>query len=86
MFFDQLLLIMLILVELIIGKSLLIPGQKIKSKLVSLLLRILILIVHSVTMFSALLIMVLILFDSGLGQLRHNSNASGPSYGKRFKK
>jgi len=22
----------------------------------------------------------------GLGQLRHNSNASGPSYGKRFKK
>lgn len=22
----------------------------------------------------------------GLGQLRHNSNASGPQYGKRFKK
>jgi hypothetical protein len=27
------------------------------------------------------------LFDNlGLGQLRHNSNASGSSYGKRFKK
>ncbi len=30
--------------------------------------------------------MVTLLFISGLGQLRHNSNASGPSYGKRFKK
>lgn len=33
-----------------------------------------------------LLIMVHYWINSGLGQLRHNSNASGPSYGKRFKK
>jgi hypothetical protein len=26
------------------------------------------------------------LFNLGLGQLRHHSNASGPQYGKRFKK
>ena len=26
------------------------------------------------------------MFYLGLGQLRHNSNASGPSYGKKFKK
>lgn len=32
------------------------------------------------------LIMVTLSLILGLGQLRHNSNASGPSYGKRFKK
>lgn len=32
------------------------------------------------------LTMVTLYFILGLGQLRHNSNASGPSYGKRFKK
>jgi len=31
-------------------------------------------------------IMVIFILLLGLGQLRHNSNASGPSYGKRFKK
>mgnify|MGYP003692074143 CR=1 FL=1 len=30
--------------------------------------------------------MVTLFIILGLGQLRHNSNASGPSFGKRFKK
>lgn len=32
------------------------------------------------------LFMVIIIIIKGLGQLRHHSNASGPQYGKRFKK
>lgn len=30
--------------------------------------------------------MVIFISFLGLGQLRHHSNASGPQYGKRFKK
>jgi len=42
--------------------------------------------VLSVTMLLDSLIMVTLKINAGLGQLRHNSNASGQTYGKRFKK
>lgn len=79
-------LILGLVVELIIGKLLQIPKLKIKSKLELLLPKLLILIVlfviiplvgHTMVFYSLIL---------GLGQLRHGSNATGPSYGKRFKK
>ena len=72
--------------ELIIGKLLLILKLRINLKLALVLQGNLILTPLFVTIHLDLLIMVFISFIIGLGQLRHSSNASGPAYGKRFKK
>ena len=71
---------------LIIGKLLLIAKLRISLRLGSVLHGSLILILLFVIILLALPIMVFFLFIIGLGQLRHSSNASGPAYGKRFKK
>lgn len=75
-----------LLKELIIGKLLPILKLRINLKLELVHHENLILIQHFVIILLDSLIMVFIIFIIGLGQLRHSSNASGPAYGKRFKK
>lgn len=86
MFLELLWPIMGLVVVCTIGKLLLILELKIKSKLVSLHQKHLILIAHSATIHLVGLTTVHINSNLGLGQLRHGSNATGPAYGKRFKK
>lgn len=73
-------------VEYTIGKLLQIIELKINLKLGYLLSIILILILLFVTILLDGHFMVNFHNNLGLGQLRHHSNASGPQYGKRFKK
>ena len=86
MFSDQSLHLLDSQVEFITGRLLLKIELKINLKLESPVRIPSISIQHFVTTRSDGLFMVFFLLIQGLGQLRHHSNASGPQYGKRFKK
>ena len=86
MFSDQSLQPLDLQVESITGKLLPIRGQKISSRLAFQLPTTSTSILHSVIIPLDGPFMVILKINSGLGQLRRHSNASGPQYGKRFKK